>query len=99
MVLFALSHEPMRHGQLERPLPGVSKKILTQTLRTTESHALVERLVVNVVPPREDYSLTTLELAFTEPLYDWVASNRIALDELERKLEVTRLAALAATVV
>lgn len=90
MVLYALSHGAMRTGQLERALPGVSKKMLTQTLRSVESAGLVQRKVFHVVPPRVEYSLAPLGETFIEPLrglYDWAAQNSAALDELERNLQ------------
>lgn len=86
MVLFVLRHGPMRTGQLERTLPGISKKMLTQTLREVECSGLVNRKVFNVVPPKVEYSLTALGDTFLEPLmalYDWAADNSTALDELE----------------
>ncbi|MDH4561179.1 helix-turn-helix domain-containing protein [Pseudomonas sp. BN411] len=90
MVIYALSHGAMRTGQLERTLPGISKKMLTQTLRDVENSGLVNRKVFNVVPPRVEYSLTPLGETFVEPLrelYDWAARNSAALDELERNLQ------------
>lgn len=89
MVLYALSHGPIRTGQLERALPGISKKMLTQTLRDVENSGLVRRKVFNVVPPKVEYSLTELGETFVEPLktlYDWAKDNASALDELEGNL-------------
>lgn len=87
MVLYALSHGTMRTGQLERALPGVSKKMLTQTLRDVEASGLVRRKVFDVVPPKVEYSLTELGETFVEPLralYQWAENNSAALDELDR---------------
>ncbi len=89
MVLYALSHGPIRTGQLERALPGISKKMLTQTLRDVENSGLVRRKVFNVVPPKVEYSLTGLGETFVEPLktlYDWAQTHASALDELEGNL-------------
>lgn len=94
MVLYALSHGAMRTGQLERTLPGISKKMLTQTLREVESAGLVKREVFNVVPPKVEYSLTPLGITFVEPLqalYDWAASNSAALDQLERNIQAVEI--------
>ncbi len=87
MVLYALSHGSMRTGQLERALPGISKKMLTQTLRDVEAGGLIHREVFHVVPPKVEYSLTPLGEDFIVPLralYDWAKDNSAALDELER---------------
>lgn len=94
MVLYALSHGAMRTGQLERTLPGISKKMLTQTLREVESAGLVKREVFNVVPPKVEYSLTPLGETFVEPLqalYDWAARNSEALDQLERNIQAVEI--------
>ncbi|MDO7218866.1 winged helix-turn-helix transcriptional regulator [Acinetobacter nosocomialis] len=90
MVLYSLSFGVMRTGQLERALPGISKKMLTQTLREVENFGLVRRDVFNVVPPKVEYSLTPLGEIFIEPLktlYDWAAKNADALDKLELNMQ------------
>ncbi len=74
-----------RAGVLHRSLPGVSKKMLTQTLREMEATGLVTRHVHGTVPPAVDYRLTTLGQRFVEPielLYDWSRRNPDALDAL-----------------
>lgn len=91
MVLYSLSFGVMRTGQLHRALPGISKKMLTQTLREVENSGLVKREVFNVVPPKVEYSLTPLGETFIEPLqalYDWAATNSAALDELQENIQI-----------
>lgn len=74
-----------RSGVLLRSLPGVSKKMLTQTLRDMEATGLITRHVQTTIPPAVDYRLTDLGLRFVEPvelLYDWGRRNADALDLL-----------------
>lgn len=74
-----------RTGVLQRSLPGISKKMLTQTLREMENSGLVTRHVHGTVPPAVEYRLTMLGIRFTEPielLYAWGRSNSDALDQL-----------------
>ncbi|WP_294253345.1 helix-turn-helix domain-containing protein [uncultured Sphingomonas sp.] len=74
-----------RSGVLLRSLPGISKKMLTQTLREMEEVGLVDRIVQNAVPPAVEYQLTPLGDRFVEPvelLYAWGRDNADALDQL-----------------
>jgi len=84
-----------RTGVLQRSLPGVSKKMLTQTLRDMEMLGLVTRRVHGTVPPAVDYTLTELGRRFVEPielLYAWARSNGDALDSLAAARSVRQAA-------
>lgn len=88
MILHILHQTPNnreRTGALFRSMPGISKKMLTQTLREMEGSGLVKRRVHGTVPPAVDYTLTALGKRFVEPielLYGWADKNSDALDEL-----------------
>jgi DNA-binding HxlR family transcriptional regulator len=85
-ILYARHGGRARAGALHRSLPGISKKMLTQTLREMEASGLVDRQVEATVPPRVDYGLTALGFRFIEPLeqlYDWGRANADALDALK----------------
>ena len=74
-----------RTGVLLRSLPGISKKMLTQTLREMESSGLVSRRVQGTIPPAVEYRLTDLGRRFVTPvemLYAWGRENADALDAL-----------------
>ncbi|NHN84984.1 transcriptional regulator [Acetobacter musti] len=76
-----------RPGQLQRSIPGLSKKMMTQTLRELEHLGLVEREVMEVMPPAVEYRLTSLGQAFVEPLemlYRWGAEHAALLDRLDQ---------------
>lgn len=94
MVLHALYHWPegkCRTGELQRALPGISKKMLIQTLRDVEESGLVHRHVYTVVPPKVEYSLTPLGKKFCEPvemLFSWGDKNSDALDKIEKNKKV-----------
>jgi DNA-binding HxlR family transcriptional regulator len=57
-VLYALAHRPRRFNELQRLAPGVSHKVLTQTVRHLEAHDLVVRSVSSDISPRVEYSLS-----------------------------------------
>lgn len=50
----------MRFTALGHQVPGISQKMLTQTLRQMERDGLVIRTIHPVIPPRVDYRLTDL---------------------------------------
>ncbi|MFG1694876.1 winged helix-turn-helix transcriptional regulator [Nonomuraea sp. NPDC049309] len=73
-LLWLLESGPWRPGELLRRLPGLSEKVLTQTLREMEGDGLVHRQVYDERPLRTEYSLTPFgrDLAKAlEPLADW----------------------------
>lgn len=61
----------LRFSDLERAIPAISQKMLTQQLRQMESDGLIRRIVHPQVPPRVEYCLT-----------DWGQSLCPALDSL-----------------
>lgn len=96
LVLHALDRWPggrCRTGQLQRALPGISKKMLVQTLRDVEARGLVARHVHSVVPPKVEYELTPLGKTFAqavEMLYRWGEEHPHALDALEANMARAR---------
>ncbi|MCJ0874148.1 helix-turn-helix domain-containing protein [Streptomyces sp. AP-93] len=59
-ALTEAENRTMRYSELGRRIPGVSQKMLTQTLRSLERDGLVDRTVTPTVPARVDYRLTDL---------------------------------------
>ena len=79
LVVYALLEGPRRHGELKRMIEGISQKMLTQTLRSMEADGLVNRTVIDVIPPHVEYGLTPLGQTLSGPL---VAICRWAMDHL-----------------
>lgn len=88
VVLAGLSEGPVRHGKLVELIGGISRKVLTQTLRRLEAHGLIRRHAYAEVPPRVEYELTPLGTTLIEPirvLAEWARANGDAvLDALDR---------------
>ncbi|MFG1865259.1 winged helix-turn-helix transcriptional regulator [Microbispora bryophytorum] len=69
LVIYALLAGPQRHGQLRRRLPGITQKVLTETLRGLEKDGMVERRVIkDTAPQHVEYALTDLGRTLREPL-------------------------------
>ena len=78
-LIYTLSLGPQRPGKLAGRLQGISKKMLTQTLRNLEDRGVVKRTVYDVVPPHVEYSLTSLGEKMVEPIaliHGWAQQNR-----------------------
>jgi DNA-binding HxlR family transcriptional regulator len=68
LIVHALMPGKRRYTELQRAIPNVSKKMLTQTLRRMERDGLVSRTVFPVVPPHTEYELTELGTTLVPPL-------------------------------
>ena len=79
LVVYALLAGPQRHAELRRRLPGISQKVLTQTLRAMEDDGLVARQVLKESAPQVvEYDLTPLGKTLEAPLAAicaWAAQN------------------------
>ena len=55
-----LSNGTMRFKELQRSMGNISQKVLTSNLREMEAEGIVSRKAYAEVPPRVEYSLTSL---------------------------------------
>jgi DNA-binding HxlR family transcriptional regulator len=73
LLLRDLAEGPIRFGELQRSLEGISPRTLSQRLRALEEEGVLERFEYAEMPPRVEYSLT----AKGEALLPIVAAMRI----------------------
>ncbi|MCG8635111.1 MAG: helix-turn-helix transcriptional regulator [Desulfobacterales bacterium] len=66
LILLNLKNGTKRFSQLNREITDISKKMLTQTLRSLERDGMITRTVYPEVPPRVEYDLTSLGRIFQE---------------------------------
>lgn len=78
LILFHLfGGKVRRFSELERFIPAVSQKMLTQQLRQLERAGIVRRVVYPQVPPKVEYALTDWGQALCpvlDALLKWSAS-------------------------
>src|SRR3954451_14228816 len=67
-LLYLLAARVRRHGRLHHHLL-VSKKVMSEALKSLERDGLVSRTVFAEVPPRVEYALTPLGRSLTAPLF------------------------------
>lgn len=94
MVIYALGMRSFRTNELLRVMPGISKKMLNQTLKELQAAGLIHRKVHQVIPPVVEYSLTELGQKFVQPLmelYEWASTNSNLLDQVDANLKLTQL--------
>ncbi|MDF7776281.1 helix-turn-helix domain-containing protein [Sphingomonas sp. AOB5] len=73
----------LRFTQIGKRVPGISQKMLTQTLRQMERDGLLVRTVYPVVPPRVEYRLTPLGNTLSEAfcgVWMWAENNLDAIE-------------------
>ncbi len=58
LIIWHLNKEVLRFSEIQRIVPGISKKVLSEHLRDLEKNGFIERKVYPEVPPRVEYIIT-----------------------------------------
>nr|WP_154894266.1 helix-turn-helix domain-containing protein [Paenibacillus xylanexedens] len=77
-LLWYISEETRRFGDIKRALPEITQSMLTKQLRELENDGLLHREVYKEVPPRVEYTLTNLGQRFLpilQSMSEWGDSN------------------------
>jgi len=89
LILYFISVDVNRFGQLQRMIPDCSKRMMTTQLRELESDGLINRKVFAEVPPKVIYTLTekgeSLRPLFSE-LSKWGIENVLEPKLKEKKI-------------
>jgi DNA-binding HxlR family transcriptional regulator len=93
LILMSLAAKPLRFSAVWRAVPDISKRMLTQTLRSLERDGMISRHVFATKPPSVEYRLTELGDSLLESmsaLVEWtershpvVLRARMRFDALE----------------
>ena len=74
--------QAVRFNELGRAIPDISPKVLSETLKNLESAGLISRTQYAEIPPRVEYSMTSLGLSLMphiESLIGWAVENYDAI--------------------
>ena len=80
MILWNLREQPLRYKVLQRSIPNISEKMLTQQLGVLVEDGWVVKKDYGEIPPRTEYSLTELGHSFIpilDHIYAWGTENSI----------------------
>ncbi|UPK42523.1 winged helix-turn-helix transcriptional regulator [Paenibacillus pabuli] len=78
ILLRLLNNGTMRFSELQKAIPDISKKMLTQQLKELEYHDIVHREVYAQIPPKVEYSITEygqLMKPVLQTMSDWGAGH------------------------
>jgi DNA-binding HxlR family transcriptional regulator len=78
LIIHRLAGGTLRFAQLRRSVDGISQKVLTNTLRVLERDGIVTRRIYASVPPKVEYSLTSLGRSLcnlVEGICSWAEAN------------------------
>lgn len=78
LVISTLGDRSLRYSDLQASIPGISQRMLTQTLKHLERDGLITRTAYAEVPPRVEYALTALGASLLEAvsaMAGWAAAH------------------------
>lgn len=78
-VIYFLSEQPRRFGELRIDIPKISARVLSRRLRDLEAKGVIARTLVPSSPPTAEYSLTALGRELVPAL--------LAIAEVGRRLD------------
>ncbi|MGW9124909.1 winged helix-turn-helix transcriptional regulator [Paenibacillus chitinolyticus] len=85
ILLRLFSNGTMRFSELQKAIPDITKKMLTQQLRELEYHDIVHREIYRQIPPKVEYSITEYGKGMEtilQALNDWGVAHVEHLNEL-----------------
>ncbi|VVC75350.1 putative HTH-type transcriptional regulator YybR [Aquicella siphonis] len=78
LIIGQLSSGTLRFNELKRSVPGITQKMLTQTLKGLERDGIIVRKIYATVPPKVEYTLTKLGkslIRVVEAIRTWAETN------------------------
>lgn len=90
VILILSEHEKIRFNELRQLIPDISSRVLSGTLKTLETDALVLRTTYPTVPPKVEYQLTELGRSLVPiitQLTEWAQTNLKTIVTHRKELE------------
>ncbi|WNJ88014.1 helix-turn-helix domain-containing protein [Bosea sp. 685] len=90
LILLTLAVGALRFSALNRAVPDISKRMLTQTLRDLERDGFITRHVFPTKPPSVEYRLAPLGRSVVEPLValvGWAQTHHGAIREARQQFD------------
>lgn len=81
-----------RFGELQRRIPGITPKVLTQRLRQLERDGLLVRTHHAEVPPRVEYEISALGCSLADlfaHLTEWGTTNLAEVEQARQRYDGT----------
>ncbi len=79
-----------RFGELQRRIPGITPKVLTQRLRQLERDGLLTRTCHAEVPPRVEYEISALGRSLADlfaHLTEWGTANLAEVEQARQRYD------------
>ncbi|MDJ1134561.1 winged helix-turn-helix transcriptional regulator [Streptomyces iconiensis] len=93
LIIVATARGPVRFTELERSIDGISRRMLTLTLRNLERDGLLTRKVYATVPPKVEYTLTDIARELHQSLLsltDWATRHRETISAARHAYDTDR---------
>ncbi len=82
LILEELAHGTLRFGEIKKRITDISPRMLSQTLRYLEQDGIIRREAFATIPPRVEYTLTSLGTSFlsvVDQMVQWANTNQAAV--------------------
>ena len=92
-LIYAISEGILRPSELQRAIPGSTKRVLNQQLKELEEFNILAKKIYHQLPPKVEYSLTGLGetvLPIIKMMNQWGEHNRISLETVVKARSESR---------
>ena len=89
-VVMLLGEKERRFAELQRDAGGISKRMLSLTLKRLERDGMVNRTVFDTVPPSVSYALTPLGRSLWRPIEaigHWAVDNHQGIEGARQRFD------------